>query len=258
MDRIPITQKGFQRLCDELEALKQERPAVIQAIKEAREEGDLRENAGYDAARERQGMLEARISYLESRLPQLNVVDLSSMGGDEALFGATVEMEDVETGELKTYTLLGPDEADPAKGSISVLSPVGRALLGKQEGDEFVVEGAARQSGICCRVGAVRRSRVQIAASLFRTRLGMGAKFGVPKEKGPTAIFRKPLDLLVGMGRFERPASASRTLRSNQTEPHPDDRNTAFYAIFCNKATANSCIVKANSFPFTGNSCVSG
>lgn len=140
MSSIPISVEGFRRLRDELERLKSERPEVIQAIKEAREEGDLKENAGYDAARERQGMLEARINYIESRLPSLNVIDLDTMGGEKAIFGATVTIEDVETGDAKTYTLLGPDEADPAKGSISVVSPVGRALLGKEEGDEVVVE----------------------------------------------------------------------------------------------------------------------
>lgn len=139
MSSIPISVQGFEKLKKELESLKKERPGVIQAIAEAREEGDLRENAGYDAARERQGMLEARINYIESRLPQFNVIDLATMGGEKIVFGATVELEDLDSGETKTYTLLGPDEANFAKGSISVLSPVGQALLGKQEGDEVVV-----------------------------------------------------------------------------------------------------------------------
>ena len=140
MSTIPISIQGFENLKQELEDLKAERPAVIQAIKEAREEGDLKENAGYDAARERQGMLEAKINYIESRLPQLNVIDLKTMGGDKVLFGATVELEDLDTEEKKVYTLLGPDEADHAKGEISVQSPVGRALLGKEEGDDVVVD----------------------------------------------------------------------------------------------------------------------
>lgn len=139
MDSIPITVEGFRALEHELEQLKKERPAVILAIKEAREEGDLRENAGYDAARERQGMLEARINYIESRMPRFNVIDLATMGGDQVTFGATMEIEGVDTGEVKKYTLLGPDEAVPAKGSISIFSPVGQALLGKYEGDEIVV-----------------------------------------------------------------------------------------------------------------------
>jgi len=132
--------EGFRQLEKELERLKKERPEVIEAIKTAREEGDLRENAGYDAARERQGMLEARIKYIESRMSRFNVIDRKTLGGTKAIFGATVEIEDLDSQELKKYTLLGPDEADPNAGSISVASPVGRALLGKEEGDEVVVE----------------------------------------------------------------------------------------------------------------------
>lgn len=140
MERIPISVEGLKRLEKELDKLKKERPEVIQAIKEAREEGDLRENAGYDAARERQGMLEARINFIESRMARFEVLDLDTLGGSKASFGATVEMEDMDTGETRRYTLVGPDEAEPSKGSISVLSPVGRALLGKEEGDEVVVD----------------------------------------------------------------------------------------------------------------------
>ena len=140
MNRIPISVEGFKRLEKELEDLKKERPAIIQAIKEAREEGDLRENAGYDAARERQGMLEARISHIESRMIRFEVIDIDTLQSDRAVFGATVTVEDMETGEQKTYTLLGPDEADHTKGTISIESPVGRALLGKQEGDEISVQ----------------------------------------------------------------------------------------------------------------------
>jgi len=137
---IPISRQGLQALEAELNDLKKERPLVIQAIKEAREEGDLRENAGYDAARERQGILEARIAYLESRLQDVNVIDLDKLSGDKVMFGATVTVEDEDTGDVKRFTLLGPDEADYAKGSISTLSPMGRALLGKEVGDEVVVD----------------------------------------------------------------------------------------------------------------------
>lgn len=140
MNRIPISVDGFKRLEKELEDLKKERPAIIQAIKEAREEGDLRENAGYDAARERQGLLEARISHIESRMIRFDVIDIDNLHSDRAVFGATVTVEDMETGERKTFTLLGPDEADHTKGTISIESPVGRALLGKQEGDEISVQ----------------------------------------------------------------------------------------------------------------------
>ncbi len=137
---IPISVQGYRKLEKELERLKQERPLVIQAIKEAREEGDLKENAGYDAAREKQGMLEARITYIESRLPQFTMIDLNSLGGDKVIFGATVQVEDVDSGEQKTFTLLGSDESDFANGSISISSPVGQALLGKEEGDEVSVD----------------------------------------------------------------------------------------------------------------------
>jgi len=137
---IPISREGYQRLEKELERLKAERPEVIEAIKVAREEGDLKENAGYDAARERQGMLEARITYIESRMAQFNVVDLDTVKSDKAIFGATVTVEDVDTGEEKLFTLLGPDEADYANGSVSVHSPVGTAVLGKEVGDEIVVD----------------------------------------------------------------------------------------------------------------------
>ena len=137
---IPISVEGYRRLEKELDRLKQERPAVIAAIKEAREEGDLSENAGYDAARERQGMLEAKIAHIESRMARFQIIDINTMAGNKAIFGATVELEDLDTGETKIYTLLGPDEADYANGSISVYSPVGSALLGKEVGDEITVE----------------------------------------------------------------------------------------------------------------------
>lgn len=140
MESIPISVEGFELVKQELERLKKERPGVIQAIKEAREEGDLRENAGYDAARERQGMLEAKINYIESRMAHFTVIDLKTLGGTKISYGATVEIEEIETGERKRYILLGPDETAFLPGSISVLSPMGRALLGKQEGDDAVVD----------------------------------------------------------------------------------------------------------------------
>lgn len=140
MDRIPISKEGYDKITQELADLKAQRPAIIQAIKEAREEGDLSENAGYDAARERQGMLEARITYINSRLPLFDVYDLNTLSGDRAIFGATVEIEDMDTEKVRKFTLLGPDDADHKNGSISVLSPMGQALLGKEEGDEVVVD----------------------------------------------------------------------------------------------------------------------
>jgi transcription elongation factor GreA len=143
MESIPISAEGFTCVKQELEKLKSERPEIIQAIKEAREEGDLSENAGYDAARERQGMLEAKISYIESRMPRFNVLDMSRLGGEKVIFGATVRLADVDTDLEREYTLVGPDETDfipKDKGAISVFSPVGRALLGKEVGDEVTVE----------------------------------------------------------------------------------------------------------------------
>ncbi|BCS89593.1 transcription elongation factor GreA [Pseudodesulfovibrio sediminis] len=140
MDRIPICKEGYEKITQELADLKAQRPAIIQAIKEAREEGDLSENAGYDAARERQGMLEARITYINSRMPLFDVLDLNKLDGERATFGATVEVEDIDTDEKRTFLLLGPDDADHKNGSISVLSPMGQALLGKEVGDEAIVD----------------------------------------------------------------------------------------------------------------------
>ncbi|CCO23480.1 transcription elongation factor GreA [Maridesulfovibrio hydrothermalis] len=139
MSNIPISKEGYEKLKKELNDLKKERPEIIQAIKEAREEGDLKENGGYHAARERQGMLEAKINYIESRIPQFNVIDIATLGGPKITFGATVELEDIETGDEKVYTIMGPDESDFKKGIISIESPVGKALLGKEEGDEVIV-----------------------------------------------------------------------------------------------------------------------
>lgn len=138
--RIPISVEGLKKMEEELKTLKSERPAIIQAIKEAREEGDLKENAGYDAARERQGMGEARIKYIESRMSVFQVVDLDTLSGDKVIFGSTVEVADVDTDERKEFTLLGPDEANFDNGSISIQSPVGLALLSKEVGDEVSVD----------------------------------------------------------------------------------------------------------------------
>ena len=142
MSSIPISTEGFARLKQELERLKAERPAIIQAIKEAREEGDLSENAGYDAARERQGMLEAKIDFIESRMPRFNVVETTNLGGEVVIFGATVKLVDLDTDEERTYLLVGPDETDFVrdKSAISVFSPVGRALLGKAAGEDTTVD----------------------------------------------------------------------------------------------------------------------
>ena len=140
MSSIPISVQGYQKLEQELDRLKKERPAVIQAIKEAREEGDIKENAGYDAARERQGFLEARISYIESKMPEFNVVDINTLHSEKIIFGATAKVVDLDTDEEKEFTLLGADEADFSNGSISINSPVGKALLGREMGDEVSID----------------------------------------------------------------------------------------------------------------------
>lgn len=144
MGDIPITVEGFKKLEIELDNLKKERPAVIQAIKEAREEGDLRENAGYEAARERQGMLEARINYIESRMARFNVIDLT-LGGDRVTFGATVEVEDLGFGRDQAVHPAGTRRGRFRQGHH--FHPLARkALLGKEEGDEIVVEARAARS----------------------------------------------------------------------------------------------------------------
>ncbi len=136
----PISQKGFDRLMNELDQLKKERPIIAKAIQEAREEGDLSENAGYDAARERQGMAEARINYIESRLPLFNVIDFAKLKSDKVIYSSKVKLYDLDTEEEKEYVILGPDETDLVKGGISIESPVARALLGKEVGDDVVVD----------------------------------------------------------------------------------------------------------------------
>jgi transcription elongation factor GreA len=137
MAAIPITARGAEMLKAELVRLKSvERPAVIQAIKEAREKGDLSENAEYDAARERQGFIEGRIQELEGKLSSLQIIDPASIdAGDRVVFGATVELEDLEAGTKVKYQIVGDDEADIRTGLISVSSPIARALIGRSVGD---------------------------------------------------------------------------------------------------------------------------
>jgi len=140
MDRIPITKEGYEKIKAELERLKKvERKEVIKAIEEARGHGDLSENAEYDAAKERQGMIEARIAELESKMARFDVIDTSKLKGDKVVFGATVKIENLDTGEIKKYKIVGPDESDISKGKISILSPIARALVGKKVGDCVIV-----------------------------------------------------------------------------------------------------------------------
>ncbi len=140
MDRVPLTPEGYAALKKELEKLKRvDRPENIRAIEEARAHGDLSENAEYAAAKDRQVFLERRISELEYKLANVDVIDPRNLPRDKAVFGVSVVLENVETGEDVTYQLVGPDESDIAKGRISVTSPLGRAILGKRPGDELSV-----------------------------------------------------------------------------------------------------------------------
>ena len=140
--RPPITAQGAQRLRAELEELKSvQRPAVINAIAEARAHGDLKENAEYHAAREQQSFAEGRIAELEGALSTAQVIDVATLAaGDKVVFGATVELADVDTDEQKTYQIVGDLEADIKQGLIAISSPVARALIGKHEGDAVTIE----------------------------------------------------------------------------------------------------------------------
>ncbi len=137
-----MTPRGATLLRAELQRLKTtERQAVVQAIAEARSHGDLSENAEYDAARERQGFIEARIADLEGKLSNAQIIDPSAHQSDgRVVFGATVEIEDLESGTRTTYQIVGEEEADIRRGLISVSSPIARALIGKFEGDVAVVQ----------------------------------------------------------------------------------------------------------------------
>jgi transcription elongation factor GreA len=149
MPTIPLTLRGAQLLKDELQRLKSvERPAVIAAIAEARAQGDLSENAEYDAARERQGFIEGRIAEIESKLANAQVIDPKLLDADgRVVFGATVDLEDLESGDRVTYQIVGDDEADIKAGRISVSSPIARALIGKHAGDvaEVNAPGGVRE-----------------------------------------------------------------------------------------------------------------
>ena len=145
--RAPITLHGAQRLRAELEELKSvKRPAVINAISEARAHGDLKENAEYHAAREQQGFIEGRIKQLEAELSHAQVIDVSSLNaGSRVVFGATVDLADTETDEARTYQIVGDLEADIKQGLIAISSPVARALIGKHEGDVITIQAPAGQ-----------------------------------------------------------------------------------------------------------------
>jgi transcription elongation factor GreA len=133
IQRTPMTRAGYDRLREEVERLKKERPLIVRAIAEARSHGDLSENAEYHAARERQGFVEARITDLEAKVGTAEVIDPPT-SGDRVTFGSTVKLED-EDGKETTYQIVGSDEADPKRALISVMSPLARTLIGKKVGD---------------------------------------------------------------------------------------------------------------------------
>lgn len=142
MSKIPLTLRGAEMLREELKRLKTiERPAVVAAIAEARSHGDLSENAEYDAAKERQGFIEGRLAEVESKLGNAQIIDPKSLDADgRVVFGATVELEDMDSGDTVTYQIVGDDEADIKQGKISLNSPVARALIGKYAGDVAEVQ----------------------------------------------------------------------------------------------------------------------
>lgn len=149
MSKVPLTAEGAERLREELSDLKSvQRPRVIQAIADAREHGDLKENAEYHAAREQQSFIEGRIKDIEGKLSHAQIIDVKEMNADgKIIFGTTVELTDLDTDESVTYRIVGDDEADIKQGLISYSSPLARAIIGKREGDEvaFDAPGGVRE-----------------------------------------------------------------------------------------------------------------
>ncbi|MEO0346010.1 MAG: transcription elongation factor GreA [Pseudomonadota bacterium] len=145
MNKVPLTARGAEKLQAELKKLKSEdRPRIIQAIAEAREHGDLKENAEYHAAKEQQSFAEGRIQEIEAKLSNAQIIDVTTMTNNgKVIFGATVELLDLESDEQTVYQIVGEDEADIKEGRISVGSPIARALIGKTEGDEVTVAAPA-------------------------------------------------------------------------------------------------------------------
>jgi transcription elongation factor GreA len=142
MSKVPLTARGAQKLREELDQLKKvERPRVIKAIADAREHGDLKENAEYHAAREEQSFIEGRIAEIEGKLTNAQIIDVTKLNADgTVVFGVTVDLVDEDTGAEVTYQIVGDDEANIKEGRISVSSPIARALIGKKEGDIALVK----------------------------------------------------------------------------------------------------------------------
>ena len=140
MTKVPLTSRGAEQLRLELKRLKTERPQISAAIGVAREHGDLRENAEYHAAKEQQGLAEARIRDIEAKLSNAQIIDVSELNaGGKVVFGATVQLVDVDEGIEKRYQIVGEDEAEIKEGRVSISSPVARAMIGKAEGDSIEV-----------------------------------------------------------------------------------------------------------------------
>ncbi|MCY4393599.1 MAG: transcription elongation factor GreA [Rhodospirillaceae bacterium] len=140
MDKVPMTERGYGMLQDEMKRLKAvERPAVINALEEARSHGDLSENAEYHAAKERQAFIEGRLMELEDKVSRAQVIDPRSLSGDVVRFGATVTLADEDTDEESTYQIVGEDEGDIRNGLLSLTSPLARAMIGKETGDSIEV-----------------------------------------------------------------------------------------------------------------------
>ena len=136
MEKVPMTMEGYRKLETELHRLKvEERPRIIQQIAEARDHGDLSENAEYHAAKDAQGLNEARVAELEDKLARAEIIDPSKLSGSTVKFGATVTLEDEDSGEKVKYKIVGEMEADVSEGKISISSPIARALIGKGKGD---------------------------------------------------------------------------------------------------------------------------
>ena len=142
MNRVPLTARGAEQLREELDRLKRvERPRVIDAIAEARAHGDLKENAEYHAAREQQGFIEGRIQEIEGKLANAEIIDVTKLDpGGRVVFGATVDVLEIDKDEERTFIIVGDDEADIKQGKISIGSPIARGLIGKAEGDTALVE----------------------------------------------------------------------------------------------------------------------